>query len=169
MIYDLHPLFLPLFLPHPLRLIRNGNSDIALPTLDGRYWDIMFLFPGRDCWYAPCLAFSHSRMVMFWTVWRLSCLRLVTRFSASKTIWDKLVGWPLTYLPSWILYTFSCVGGGCVSLCMFRPVLVEDALCGRFWGCWRLWQLNDLVGFIVALAAVKVNTAMHIEKIYRLD
>lgn len=86
MIYDLHPLFLPLFLPHPLRLIRNGNSDIALPTLDGRYWDIMFLFPGRDCWYAPCLAFSHSRMVMFWTVWRLSCLRLVTRFSASKTI-----------------------------------------------------------------------------------
>ena len=36
------------------------------------------------------------------------------------------------------------------------------------WGCWHLWQLNDLVGFIVALAAVKVDIAIPTEKIYRL-
>ena len=68
MTYDLHPLFLLLFIPHPLGPIRNDNSYIALPALDGRYRNFMFLFPGRDCWYAPCLAFSHWRMVLFWTV-----------------------------------------------------------------------------------------------------
>lgn len=87
MTYHLHPPFFVCFsLTHPLRPIRNGNSDIALPALDGRYWDFMFLFPGRDCWYAPCLAFSHSRMGLFWTVTAPILLEIGYPVSASETI-----------------------------------------------------------------------------------
>lgn len=67
----------------------------------------------------------------------------------------------VTWLIYWLayssrfLYAFSRSRGRCVSLCMFQ-LDASDILWCMVDG-WLRCQLNDLVGFIVALVAVKVN------------
>ena len=128
------------------------SCSFFLAEISGMYLSC-FYFMG-PVWLIALLFFlSHSHYFPLWINFSETTFDF-SRFPSGYVSETLLTDHWLINLnsSSWFLYAFSGVGGRRVSLCMSR--------CSQhFGGFW--WtdncQLNDLVGFVVALVAVRVG------------
>lgn len=128
------------------------SCSFFLAEISGMYLSC-FYFMG-PVWLIALLFLSHSHYFPLGTDFSETTFDF-SRFPSGYVSETLLTDHRLINLnsSSWLLYAFSGVGGRRISLCMFQ--------CSQhFGGFW--WtdngQLNDLVGFVVALIAVRVGS-----------